>query len=55
MNRESDHKPAKKPWTAPTLRNYELTEDEIAKLRTAKDPMALLFEMKPELKEGNFS
>lgn len=38
-------------WKPPTLRKLgELTTDEIAKLEGADDPIALLFEMRPELK-----
>lgn len=51
VNREPD-KPLK-PWKAPTLRKFELTEDELAKLRASEDPMALLLNMKPELKAGS--
>lgn len=41
---------AREPWTTPTLRSIDLTADEVAALRESDDPMALLFEMKPELK-----
>lgn len=55
MDREADQGPGKgrKPWKTPRLRKLELTEDEIARLRAAEDPMALLVEMKPELNRGN--
>jgi hypothetical protein len=57
VSRPSDQKstgqgPAKpgKSWTKPELRKIELSDDEIAALRGAEDPMALLLKMKPELK-----
>jgi hypothetical protein len=41
------------PWETPGLRNIDLTDEEVAALRASDDPMALLFEMKPELAGGN--
>lgn len=41
---------ARKPWTKPVLRKIKLTDEEIASLRGAADPMALLLKMKPDLK-----
>ena len=39
-----------KAWSPPILSKLgQLTEDEIAKLQTAEDPIALLLEMRPEL------
>lgn len=57
MDREVDRKPDKrlKPYEAPTLRRCKLTKDEAVQLRASEDPMALLFELKPELKDGGFS
>lgn len=42
-----------KPWKAPVLEKYDLTEDELAKLRASDDPMALLLTMRPELKANS--
>jgi hypothetical protein len=55
VNREADRGPGKglKPWKTPRLRKVELTEDEVARLRAAEDPMALVVEMRPELNRGN--
>ena len=46
-------KPAPKPWTKPELRRYKLTEEEIAALRAADDPMILLLKMKPAIEARN--
>lgn len=46
-------KPALKPWTKPELRRFKLTEEEIAALRAADDPMTLLLEMKPAIEARN--
>lgn len=55
MSREAGQSPGKglKPWKTPRLRKLELTEDEVARLRAAEDPMALVVEMRPELNRGN--
>lgn len=52
MDPETDQEPKRlKAWKPPTVRKLcELNEDEVARLRAAQDPIALLFEMKPELK-----
>lgn len=49
---ENTAKPAKRAWSAPKLRRYELTEQEVEKLRKADDPMRELLAMKPELTKG---
>jgi len=38
-----------KPWEKPMVSQIDLTEGELSQLRASEDPMALLFEMKPEL------
>lgn len=43
---------APKPWTRPELRKIEYNDDEIAALRGAEDPIALLLRLTPEL-NGN--
>ena len=52
MDREVDQKPGKKPWKAPVLRKFKLTEDEVVQLRASADPMALLLKIKPDIKAG---
>lgn len=42
-------KPEKQSWSKPTLRKYELTEEELAEIRESDDPMAKLKTVKPEL------
>lgn len=46
---EDRPRPAKRAWSAPQLRRYELTEQELGQLRRAEDPMRELLAMKPEL------
>jgi hypothetical protein len=36
-------------WSTPTLRRYDLTDQELDLLRKAEDPMRELLAMKPEL------
>ena len=38
-----------KPWEKPMVSQIDLTEDELSRLRASEDPMASLFETKPEL------
>ena len=40
---------AKRAWSTPTLRRYDLTDQELDRLRKAEDPMRELLAMKPEL------
>lgn len=51
MSRPTDQNAQKsrKPWTKPTIRKIELTEEERAALLASKDPMALLGMIKPNL------
>ncbi len=49
---ENTTKPGKPPWSAPKLRRYKLTDQEVDKLRKADDPMRELWAMKPELTKG---
>lgn len=46
---EDRAKPTKRAWSAPQLRRYELTDQELEQLRRAEDPMRELLAMKPEL------
>jgi len=52
VDQEADQKPDKKPWKTPVLRKFELTEDEVARLRASGDPMALLLKIRPHIKAG---
>ena len=36
-------------WSTPTLRRYELTDEEMDELRKAEDPLRRLLALKPEL------
>ncbi len=49
---ENTAKPAKPAWSAPKLRRYKLTDQEVNQLREAEDPMRELLAMKPELTTG---
>ena len=46
---EDRAKPAKRKYSAPQLRRYELTDQERDQLRRAEDPKQELLAMKPEL------
>lgn len=53
MDPKADQGPGKRlnAWKAPTLRKLgHLDNDELANVQAAADPIALLFEMKPELR-----
>lgn len=52
MDRELPQKGAKKPWTAPTLRKIELSEEERAQLKASDDPIAELLKMRRNLGSG---
>ena len=55
MDQGADRKPAKKPWKAPELRKFDLTQDEVARLRASEDPMSLLLEMRQGIKSGSWA
>ena len=46
---DEDRQDGRKPWAAPTLRRIKLSDEELAELRAADDPMDHLLKMKPEL------
>lgn len=52
MDRDPEHEPNKqlKRWETPAVRKYDLSEYELAQLRTSEDPAALLLKMKPKFK-----
>lgn len=52
MDRELPKKQAKKPWTTPTLRKIELTEEERGQLKASDEPMAHLLEIRRNLESG---
>lgn len=52
MDRELPQKQAKKPWTTPTLRTIELTEEERAQLEASDDPMAQLLKIRRNFEPG---
>lgn len=47
--------PAKRAWSTPTLRRYDLTEEELDQLRKSADPIRELLVMKPELTKSRSS
>lgn len=49
MDHEISQKQAKKPWKTPTLRKFELTEDECSQLRASDDPIAQLLKIRPNI------
>lgn len=53
MDAKDNQKAARKPYSAPKLRKFELTDDEAARLRASGDPMAELLKMKPDPLAGD--
>jgi len=47
---EDTARPAKRVWSTPKLRGYDLTNKVLDQLRAAEDPMRERLAMKPELK-----
>ncbi len=47
MTQDSNRPAAKglKPWSTPTVRKIDLSEDEIARLKASDDPKATLLKM----------
>jgi hypothetical protein len=46
---DEDMQDGRKPWAAPMLRRIKLSEEELAELKAADDPMDRLLKLKPEL------
>lgn len=53
MNPKNDLNPPKKPYSAPKLRRFDLTQEEADRVRKSDDPMAELLKLKPDPLAGD--